>query len=472
MTAADAPVVAIVGGGLSGAAVALHLAARTRPGQLRILVIEPRPMLGQGLAYSTADPDHRINVPARKMTLTSTEPLDFQHWLEAQSGVTGPAGDLFPPRAVFGAYVAARLAGPLAEGRVDHLRASVRAIDAGPGGRLVLDLSPNARIGADALVLATGHPPARVIPQVAPLVHSPALVRDAFAPGALDQIDPDDRVLVIGSGLTAADVVSTLARQGHRGPLHMLSRHGRRSLPHGPAQPESAADLAADPPATALELVRRVRAALAADAACGLTWHPLFDRIRAQAPALWAALPRGERQRLLRHLRQIWDVHRFRIAPETCATLDRLTASGQLAWHAGRIRRVVCQPGGVAVMYRPRGTEDETGLPIDRVVLATGPAQDLAIAGNPALHALDRLGRIAPDPLGLGLWSTPDGHARRPDGSTDPVIRIAGPIARGAVGELMGVPAIVVWAERLAEAIAADLADQWFAGTELRRARP
>ena len=467
-----APVVAIIGGGLSGAAVALHLAERIRPGAARIVVIEPRPALGQGVAYGTADPDHRLNVPARKMTLTTAEPLDFQHWLEAQPGVVGPVGDVFPARSVFARYVADRLAPVLADGRVAHRRATVRTVTAGPDGRPVLGLSTDSRIVADTLVLATGHPPPRVLPQVASLVATPALVADPVAPGALDGIGAAERVLVIGSGLTAADVVATLARRGHAGPLHLLSRHGRRSMPHGPVQPESEADFAADPPATTPDLVRRVRAALEADTARGLTWHPLFDRIRAQAPAIWAALPAAERARLLRHLRQIWDVHRFRIAPETCATLDRLSDSGQLSWHVGRIRRVVSGPDGATVTFRPSGTAGEIGLPVDRIVLATGPAQDLAIAGNPALAALYRLGRIAPDPLGLGLWSTPEGQARRPDGSRDPFIRIAGPIARGAVGELMGVPEVTAWAEMLADGIAGDLTRGQVAAADLRAALP
>jgi uncharacterized NAD(P)/FAD-binding protein YdhS len=472
MTGPGLPVVAIIGGGLSGAATALHLAGRIRPGQARIVVIEPRPELGQGLAYGTSDPAHRINVPARKMTLKTAEPLDFQHWLEAQPDASGPAGDLFPPRALFGRYAADRLAPVLADGRVEHHRATVRGVTTGPGNRLVLTPSSGGRIVADWLVLATGHPPARVIPQVAPLVATPALVADPFAPGALAEIDPAARVLVIGSGLTAADVVATLARRGHAGPIHLLSRHGRRSMPHGPAHPESPAEFVADPPATALGLLRRIRAALAVDVARGLTWQALFDRLRAQAPAIWTALPPAERARLLRHLRPLWDVHRFRIAPETAATLDGLAATGRLNWHTGRIRRVVPGPDGVAVILRLPGGEDETGLPVDRVVLATGPAQELAIAGNPALAALYRLGRIAPDPLGLGLWSAPDGHARRPDGSADPAIRIAGPIARGAVGELMGVPEVTAWAERLTEAIAADIAAGAATDPGLRAALP
>ena len=58
------PTIAILGGGLSGAAVAYHLARLDCAA--RIVVVEPRAELGRGLAYSATDPDHRLNVPATK----------------------------------------------------------------------------------------------------------------------------------------------------------------------------------------------------------------------------------------------------------------------------------------------------------------------------------------------------------------------------------------------------------------------
>ncbi len=49
--------VAIVGGGLSGTLVAMRLLESVKPPQMmRILVIEPRPQVGPGLAYSTTIP--------------------------------------------------------------------------------------------------------------------------------------------------------------------------------------------------------------------------------------------------------------------------------------------------------------------------------------------------------------------------------------------------------------------------------
>lgn len=59
--------VVVIGGGLSGAAVA-HAVLRQSP-SLRCVIVEPRHGLGQGLAYSTPDFAHRLNVPSVRMSL-------------------------------------------------------------------------------------------------------------------------------------------------------------------------------------------------------------------------------------------------------------------------------------------------------------------------------------------------------------------------------------------------------------------
>lgn len=49
----DTVTIAIIGGGLTGAALAYRLALLSAAPTLRIVVIEPREDLGRGLAYST-----------------------------------------------------------------------------------------------------------------------------------------------------------------------------------------------------------------------------------------------------------------------------------------------------------------------------------------------------------------------------------------------------------------------------------
>lgn len=57
------PHIVIIGGGFSGAAVGIEL-LRLAPNGVRVTLLEPRQSPGAGVAYSTAEPTHRINVPA------------------------------------------------------------------------------------------------------------------------------------------------------------------------------------------------------------------------------------------------------------------------------------------------------------------------------------------------------------------------------------------------------------------------
>lgn len=446
------PVIAIVGGGYSGAAVALHLARNDCNAQ--VVVFEPRSEIGRGLAYSTPDPDHRLNVPDHRMTLISEDPNHFKNWLGSAEAPILPggsatlAGEIFAPRAVFGQYVAACLADLVTAGRIIHRKETVIRIDAEARGYFVYG-SQGAPLRADVVVLAASHPAPALPVELKALAHDKALIADASAPGALDQIAPQERVLIVGSGLTAADILATLARQGQRAPVHVLSRHGWRSQPHGPKQPEAQADFATNPSATALSLFRRVRLALDAEAARGVTWHAVFDKLRAQGPAIWAALSLPERQRFLRHLRALWDIHRFRIAPQTHATLVQAERQKSAIFHAARILAVQRLPGGIEISIRPRGRRDTSTLVVDRVILATGPAHGQVIADNPALASLARQGLVQPDPLKLGIATGTDARAI---GISGPVhgLYVAGPLARGTVGELMGVPEVTAWAEHVA----------------------
>lgn len=462
--------VAIIGGGLSGAALAYHLVRMDVPA--RIVVIEPRTDIGRGLAYSAPDPDHRLNVPATKMTLRTDLGADFAAWLasdrapELPADATTAAGDVFPPRWVFGQYAADRLAPHIAKGAIIHIRQmAVRVLSR--SGRHLVQLADGTRIGADLVVLAMTHPRPALPAVLAPLTNDPRLIADPLAPGTLQKIGLQDRVIVIGAGLTSADILSTLARHGFAGRVQVISRHGWRSMPHGPKQDETTADFATAPAGTALVLLQNVRRALIADAAAGLTWHATIDRLRAQGPAIWSTLPHPERQRFLRHLRSLWDVHRFRVAPQTASALAGLERAGLLTYFAGHILSVHQSVAGLSLALRRRKSGEVIDLQADHIILATGPDHGKVIATNPVLADLRREGLIHPDPLGLGIETLPDGHAA---GSGS--IYVAGPLARGSVGELMGVPEVIAWSEHVARSIAQQLAAHPRPVSTIRRGDP
>lgn len=455
--------VVIVGGGFTGASLAWQLARMQLP--LRLTVVEPRAELGRGLAYSATDPAHRINVPAHRMSLDRDNRADFADWLaenpdlldaRAQAG----NGDLFPQRGLFGRYVADRLAPHLQSGAIRHARARVSDIQRDGADKLLLLLSDDSRIHADLLVLATGHPAPALPRALSAIANAPGLIADPNDAARLARVAPDARVLILGAALSAADVVTTLERQGHRGPLTCLSRHGLRSRGHGPVGQDSDADFTDPPIGSASELLRRVRHAIVDDQARGQGWHATFYRLREQGPQIWAGLGDDGRRRLLRHLRTWWDVHRYRLPPQTEAVVSRLTASGRLRYLAGHLLDAAeaagsdAAAGELRIDWRPRGAAQALSQSFDHVIVTTGPAQDRCIGANPALGALERLGLIAPCPLGLGLATTDGCVAVTAQGRAGQQVLVAGPLARGHIGELVGAPECAAHAREIASRIA------------------
>ena len=92
----------IVGGGASGVITAIAL---TRVGidPTAIDIAEPRELLGEGLAYQTRDPWHRLNVPTARMSAIEELPNDFSEWSSAE-------GYSFMERRTYSSYIRERLA--------------------------------------------------------------------------------------------------------------------------------------------------------------------------------------------------------------------------------------------------------------------------------------------------------------------------------------------------------------------------
>src|SRR4051794_12049118 len=143
--------VVMIGGGAAGTLTAIHLLRRA-PARVRVTVVEPRETMGQGVAFGTPDAWHRLNVPAITMTGVPDDPDGFRAF-------AGVAPDAFPPRRVFGEYLAALLRDARASSPAtfDHVQGRAARIRDGEGtedGALVVELVDGRRIAADAVVIA------------------------------------------------------------------------------------------------------------------------------------------------------------------------------------------------------------------------------------------------------------------------------------------------------------------------------
>ncbi len=434
----------VVGAGFSGAALAIQLARRGAEVQL----LGTSRDFGRGLAYAAAEPAHLLNVPAERMGLDPEAPGDFADFL----GLVAPNERRgFLPRLAYGIYLEARLgeAAAASRGRLQRMPVAVAALERCAAGWRAT-LADGSTLEDAEVVLALGSPAALAGPGDGPAGGDGRWIRDPWAPGALARIGPEDPVLVLGTGLTMVDLVVSLTRAGHRGPLLALSRRGRLPRPH----PAALAALPA-PPDALLEAIASGRlaaslAAFRAEVAAGASPDALADSLRAATPGLWRAWSPATRARFLRHLRPWWDAVRHRVPAHVLGVLKARIDEGLLQVRAGR---VLAHADGVA-RVRLRGEAEPRPVPAAWVLQATG--LDGRLDGETAepLRGLLLRGEAVADPLGLGLACDADGAVIGFDGRPTPGLHALGGLRRGECWESTAVPDLREHARRLAARLA------------------
>jgi uncharacterized NAD(P)/FAD-binding protein YdhS len=441
--------IAIIGGGASGVIAAVQLIRRARSAT-KIVFVELRAKLGNGIAYSTEFDSHLLNVPAGNMSALSDDPDHFLRWMRTNVS-RNFSRHSFARRSQYGSYLGETLAKAcfLAKQPIslDHYRSLATRVEIHRRGARV-SMENDLRISADRVILALGHPP-----QENPMPAGCGVEAvSAWSQSASEALEPEASVLLLGSALTAVDVALALDERGHRGTIHVVSRHGKWPLVHG----ASTARIPSSPPrsaATARTILRAIRI----QAASAGGWQAAVDSLRPHANALWARASDRERRRFLRHLRFYWQIHRHRMPQEVAAKIDSMRWSGRLLLHAGRIVEArIENDSRLRVRVALLGGRDDLTVEVARVINCTGPRLNLRDWSHPLIHDLLESGIARTDPLGLGLLADSDGALIGRDGAASNLVFALGPMRRGTLLETTAIPEIREQAASLAGRLLAD----------------
>lgn len=443
----DTPGTVVVGGGAGGCLVAIRLLMDPRRSG-PVTVVEPDGQLGRGAAYSTTRPEHLLNVVASRMSALPEQPDHFLRFLaDGDEGRMPDLADGFAARRDYARYLQSTLEALPDRGALVHLRDRVVDIQRDTEG-FSLRLASGGRLSAREVVLALGNAP-RPLPEY--LRHPGMRLVDAWHYEGTAQIEADASVCIIGSGLSMVDAALSLEANGHRGPIHVLSRHGLMPLPHaatGPQHGHAVDDLL---PLGVRERWRVLRRRVQAAAASGEPWQWSFDRLRHHGQALWRSLDDTQRRRFLRHAVRYWDIHRHRIAPQVAATLDALRARGQLRIVAGRLQSIAPAPeGGSHLHFALRHSSRCDSLQADWIVNATGVETRIDLRPGELVPALRERGLVLPGPQGLGVASDDDGRVFDAHGLADPGLYVLGALRIGDLWESIAIPELREQARRIA----------------------
>ncbi len=452
----------IIGAGFSGVAVAVQLLRRRHPGPLRVVLVNGGERIARGMAYGTHSPDHTLNVPAGNMSALED---DAEHFLRFARAVDkGIDSGSFVSRQLYGDYLEWLLerAEQDASEQLDLQRvfrnvASLRAAPDGAG--LVARLDDGDTIAADQVVLALGHFPSHPLPLPGDAVlDNERYLRDPWDAARVARIPADQPVLLLGTGLTMADMATTLLTHHPGRPIVAVSRRGLVPRPHrhGSHRPGAGGARAIwGDASTVREQLRAFRHYSRALAAQGMDWRDAMALLRPVTADIWQGYTDRERKRFLRHVQPYWDAHRHRLAPALHQRLAEAVASGAVRTFAARV--IECEAGGsgVHVTLRRRGAAHTEALRVGAIINCTGPCADPRHTGNPLVEQLLRDGLMRTDRLGLGLEVAGDGALIDRDGRASDALFYIGPWLKATYWEATAVPDL----RRFALALARRLGD-------------
>ena len=320
---------AVVGRGFSGRMLLAQLAQSGAAKNKRIAWIGGGDALGA--AYSTTRPEHLLNVPACAMSAWAEKPDDFLQWL-ADAG-KALSGEDFVPRATYGAYLETITQKALAKlveqgNRVEEFAARVAQLTRTKLGHWQLSLgSPDGvRVNANHTVLALGNaltPPAIAHPHY-----------HASPWSAPFEEMKGKHVVLLGTGLTAVDCVSSLRGTGAR--ITAISRSGAWPQPHAVACP-SYTLRSAPPQGSAAQTMRWLRDEVAHAATHHVPWQAVLNAVRQHTQGWWQNLPPQAQQSFLSHGFSAWNHHRHRMPPAGAQAIEEALSSGQMRVQRGSI---------------------------------------------------------------------------------------------------------------------------------------
>ena len=445
--------VAIIGGGAAAATLLSELLERESPQPLQLDWFTGGDTPARGVAYGTTSERHLLNVRAASMSMFAGKPRGFLDFMQRHD--PSIAGTDFLPRRSYGDYLESEMARTLQQGKanghdVHILPLTVDALV--PESDHVTVIHGEESRPADAAVLAVGALP----PQPLAGVSAAALASTRYVVDPWDLLSHiervgqvPDKVVLIGLGLTAVDVLLELSACWPRTRFVAISRHGL--LPEAHQQVTSAP---ADDGAMLVEAmhdapeIRRWLQLIREAIGAGDDWRTVIDSLRPHTPALWRELPQQQRGRFLRHANWAWQRARHRMPPQVQEAISSLEQSGRLQRRRGRLQSLDVVGDTLRLTLRRTGALDT--LDADMVIQTVGLDTDIERTGHPLLRQLLVNRHIVADPHGLGVMAAADGRLQHAGGHWPHLFAI-GSLMRGTLWESTAMPEIRQHAHRLAD---------------------
>ncbi|HWA99742.1 MAG TPA: FAD/NAD(P)-binding protein [Pirellulales bacterium] len=458
--------IVIIGGGFCGTMTAVNL-ARFRTGALRVVLVNHKFPLGRGVAYSTTQSEHLLNVAARNMSALADHPNHLLDWLRTRSEYADvPEATLretFIPRKTYGDYLRSLLlwySRPLddsAEFQVDFIDGEAVDVQR-QGERCIVLLADGQAIEADKVLLATGNqPPAELSVASPEVLQHPGYFASPWD-GWQKQLRDNPQhgatadAIVLGTGLTMVDALLTLLAHDWQGRITAVSRHGWLPQSHfkGIEYPDfPPADVASMSLEQLVDLLEEHCDRLRKQ---GANPAIVVDKMRPHTQRIWQKFSVAEKREFCRRYAARWNVIRHRIAQQIHQRVAEAASSGKLHVVAGSIERLEADGPRLRVVVKD-ANGDTRALEAGVVVNCTGPCRSFSKVPVALFQNLLGSGLVQVDDLDMGLRVDTDFTAIDAAGNRSDLLYAMGPLLHGTLWETIAVPELRGQALRVAQTL-------------------
>ncbi|MDZ4712992.1 MAG: FAD/NAD(P)-binding protein [bacterium] len=453
----SAPSIAVIGGGFCGSVTLIQLIKQaTKP--LNIILINCENPNGKGIAFSSYNSRHVLNVPAAKMSAFPDEPEHFINWVKSkqryQEFVNDELNDRFLPRVVYGQYLE-ELFTKVVEDAPYYVNVKIISDEA-------TDIIQNEEVSeiilksgssfkADIVVLALGN----FLPDNPKIKDdgfyaSKKYFRNPWLKKSIQGVKHENNILIIGTGLTMVDNVLSLIDEKYEGKIYAISTKGFFPLSHKKRKPYTDILEELHPPYSIPKLYNIFRKHIKYVLSHGITGEAVVDAIRPKTQEIWLSLTLKDKIRFMSHIRHLWGVARHRLPKEIYDQMQSMIADGKLEIIGGRLKVLKENGKFIDVVYQDKKFQEEKELKVDRVINCTGPATDLNRLESPLIKNLLRRGLISNDEMKLGINALPDGTIIHKDHSVSSNFFTIGSMLKGILWESTAVPELRTQAKSLA----------------------
>ena len=475
--------VAVIGSGVSGALTCVELMKNLAADEKLIITVfekETDRKWWAGVAYGTPAPWHLINIPSCAMSAREDEPDNLMQWLEGKReskeidckwGTT----KMHIPRGMWGQYLSETIQQVMSETPNCEIK-TIRGEVANVTDSEVV-MSDGKRIISDYVVLCSGNfSPSNLQFDGCDKFYSESkryLQNPWRHLSDLSSIvDSDQRVAIIGSRLTAVDVLLTLTKTNHTGDVHIISRKGLMPFANHAEELAPPVDmteiLGIELPSTADDIIqdgtgRPDLLGEGTDLVDALferlinkckelqnnseIWQSVLDSLRPYTNKLWMCMSTQQRELFLTKWRDEFEIRRHRVAPGILEDLDRILSSA--THHKGSLLDMKHVDGAESPINLQVGDDK---FEVDYVINCTGPQLDFRKTPPSKLFRnLLSSDKITPEQTGIGLLvNITTGQLLRKSLESNVNFFAVGPVRKGSEWETIAVKDIRPQAKQVA----------------------